>query len=485
MSTPTLVQAATFAGTNAASASVVHIPLPNASLSGNCLALAVAWATSTGTPSIAITDDQGTNTWVVGPTDFDATNTYNLSTWYALNVTAGTQKITITATGGTLSYVHPFIREFYNVATSSATDSTTAWHTHGTSASWGPGSQTTTVDGDLIWTVGVDSGGFGPWAAYAASGTGAALVGVDLVQGMADQIQIQTTHGAISPVITAAASHPFIACSIAFKAATAGTAPTASPRIIHAAWVDYWNTNTSIAQQFPCLGDTIAIGWVGASSGGSVISMTGVTDTDGNSYTLTTGVGTNLSGRAQWAYKQSATPSATKVVTITTGAADNLSTAILYDLAATSCIFDPAQNATGNVADAADLTSVSFTPTRANGVVLVANGVNNGTVRDATFNDNPWTDTEDGGGSHFHQDNGWGHYYNPDTSAVALTWTTSNVGVGDGVADWAAQAIGFSPAAAATAAVTGTATASITESDIVTGGKTIIITLTGDTWIPA
>ena len=38
-------------------------------------------------------------------------------------------------------------------------------------------------------------------------------------------------------------------------------------------------------------------------------------------------------------------------------------------------------------------------------------------------------------------------------------------------------------AAGASAAVTGTATASITEADIVTGGKTIIITLTGTTWI--
>jgi hypothetical protein len=36
-----------------------------------------------------------------------------------------------------------------------------------------------------------------------------------------------------------------------------------------------------------------------------------------------------------------------------------------------------------------------------------------------------------------------------------------------------------------TAAVTGTATASIVESDVVTGSKTIIITLTGDTWIAA
>jgi len=34
-----------------------------------------------------------------------------------------------------------------------------------------------------------------------------------------------------------------------------------------------------------------------------------------------------------------------------------------------------------------------------------------------------------------------------------------------------------------TAAVTGTATASITEADIVTGGKTIIVTLTDDTWV--
>ena len=33
------------------------------------------------------------------------------------------------------------------------------------------------------------------------------------------------------------------------------------------------------------------------------------------------------------------------------------------------------------------------------------------------------------------------------------------------------------------AIVTGTATASITEADVVTGGKTIIITLTGDTWV--
>ena len=38
-------------------------------------------------------------------------------------------------------------------------------------------------------------------------------------------------------------------------------------------------------------------------------------------------------------------------------------------------------------------------------------------------------------------------------------------------------------ASGTTAALTGTATGSIAESDIVTGGKTIILTLTDDTWV--
>ena len=40
-------------------------------------------------------------------------------------------------------------------------------------------------------------------------------------------------------------------------------------------------------------------------------------------------------------------------------------------------------------------------------------------------------------------------------------------------------------AAAISATLTGTITASVVESDIVTGGKTIILTLTGDTWVAA
>lgn len=64
-----------------------------------------------------------------------------------------------------------------------------------------------------------------------------------------------------------------------------------------------------------------------------------------------------------------------------------------------------------------------------------------------------------------------------DTTAdVALTGGDGNSEIG-GIAIEIKNAV--------TVALTGTATASITEADIVTGGKTIILTITGDTWIAA
>jgi hypothetical protein len=66
------------------------------------------------------------------------------------------------------------------------------------------------------------------------------------------------------------------------------------------------------------------------------------------------------------------------------------------------------------------------------------------------------------------------------SGAAAVTFTDATHG---GTETYLTLAIAVSPSAIATAAITGTATASILESDIVTGGKTIIITLTGDTWI--
>lgn len=52
-----------------------------------------------------------------------------------------------------------------------------------------------------------------------------------------------------------------------------------------------------------------------------------------------------------------------------------------------------------------------------------------------------------------------------------------------GFHNWGMSGLELVAAASVSAAVTGTATAGINEADVVTGGKTIILTLTGDTWV--
>lgn len=77
---------------------------------------------------------------------------------------------------------------------------------------------------------------------------------------------------------------------------------------------------------------------------------------------------------------------------------------------------------------------------------------------------------------------------NQDNGSHILTMTTGASGAthawNDGFAVYVASACNVK-AVPASCAITGTATGSITEADIVSGGKTIIATLTGDTYVPA
>lgn len=61
-------------------------------------------------------------------------------------------------------------------------------------------------------------------------------------------------------------------------------------------------------------------------------------------------------------------------------------------------------------------------------------------------------------------------------AAIGASWTMTS-------GPWGAVAASYKPTGGPTAAISGTITSSTLEADIVAGGKTIIITLTGDTWI--
>ena len=70
-------------------------------------------------------------------------------------------------------------------------------------------------------------------------------------------------------------------------------------------------------------------------------------------------------------------------------------------------------------------------------------------------------------------------FYRILNSTISSGASTSTIG---GSQAWVCGAISFYQTDVS-AIITGTATASIDETDIVAGGKTIIITLTGDTFI--
>jgi hypothetical protein len=73
-----------------------------------------------------------------------------------------------------------------------------------------------------------------------------------------------------------------------------------------------------------------------------------------------------------------------------------------------------------------------------------------------------------------------------DSNGGVASWAGGNgTMTGGGFDDYMARAVEIKAASTVTIALTGTATASITESDIVTGGKTVILTITDDTWVPA
>jgi hypothetical protein len=67
----------------------------------------------------------------------------------------------------------------------------------------------------------------------------------------------------------------------------------------------------------------------------------------------------------------------------------------------------------------------------------------------------------------------------------AAAGASGTITFGTSAPNWSCKLIALKPAVTVSAAITGTAQPSATETEIVAGGETIIITLTGDTWIAA
>lgn len=124
----------------------------------------------------------------------------------------------------------------------------------------------------------------------------------------------------------------------------------------------------------------------------------------------------------------------------------------------------------------------SATATQANGIAVAFV---------SAFSSDLWATSQSWSNSFVSRADGGNNFNYPGVWSATLEYastgakTTTNTTTDTGDQAYGAIALFYDPSAGATTALTGTVTGSITETDVVNGGKTIILTLTGDTWAAA
>jgi len=216
-----------------------RVPLPELTIGGATLTMAFAYNSAGGGQVFSISDDKS-NSWTLDTTSA-ASNSKTLKMYHASNVAAGTSYVNIQITGGTNNdYWQALVAEFFNVGSlDGATCST------GSSATISAGSLTPSQSGDLIiqakysantlsgsspYGLPLQSGSFTPGLQPNISWSLASQL---LGDGAADQYGVYNSTVPMNPTFTQAASDNYISCAVALKAASAGAAATAIPRVVH------------------------------------------------------------------------------------------------------------------------------------------------------------------------------------------------------------------------------------------------------------
>jgi hypothetical protein len=443
---PTLVQDVTWGtnnGTENGNGFKYH--LPNPTLANNLLICGVSWDTAA---TATITDNIGTNTWVSGPTSNDGTRRVALR--YVLGVAAGTQDLTLTLSASAAN-VHFRCSEFYNVATSSAVDGTA------TSASniFGPtiaaGSITTTTDNDLIYHYGIDDTALccNNHVTGFVVGSGFNLLPSDRHLGHFAQYFAWGGHGAINPTMTVnqSSNDAFGSAAIAFKQASAGTAPGSGIRIVR----EYHTSidATAYVVQWPCSGNlTVAVGGENAADH----SWTSVTDSDSNTFTKITNP-SPASSYPQMFYASSMTCSSpnTRTMTLNSAAGGATLVPVIYDIAGAAAsplgVVAGVNYATQSAAGGSSCPGAAgsdtdhapdITPTAAPGLAIAA--LNNGTgptcamMGSGYVHDSAWYTGESDESTLMDSANGFAHVYYSSTSALDFGWHWANATATNGYA---------------------------------------------------
>lgn len=493
MATPTLVQYVCHGSRNETTpaGTAFVAPLPNPSLANNCLVLFLTYGH--GATVNSVQDDQG-NTWYETTAKADSGAGGLVTTiYYAPNAAANTRKVTVTFAAN-CQYIHIALSEWNNVATVSPADgavaSTTSSGTSITTGSFTPG-----TDGSLILNYACcNNGQLSEFYPDTLGGTNltAITAGTNFTRlfgnfgtGWMAQFYVQPSHVSINPsfAITGNTQAIFNSVALALKSASAGTAPDATQcRIVGIQHL--YKNDTLATYKWPHYSAGNLIFVVTSYYKAAEPDITGIADTQSNDYHEVTNA--NTISPQGW-YAGAVSQAQSNVVTMTVGSPAGAVVFCVYDIVNAGAYDTNAFHDAGSVSGDPDVPDTPLiTPAQGGGVVIACAALGSGPC-DTILNeaggfcfDSVWFSGQDDTSAAFDSGDAYAHIYPTSGAQLSFGWSVSNGGISTSF-----QATAWSFKALVTATVTGTATEAMTETDVVNGGKTIIITLGNDTWIPA
>lgn len=411
------------------------IEFPEPTRAGNLLVCS-SFASSAGGYTLSASDDMG-EIWASAGSNLPFTsaagNYYNI--WYVANNVGGVRQVKVTSSNANGSYVGITCSEFYNVATSSPTDGTPNCNTVSPGTTLTGTATGTLSSGDLIYFV-----SFNEYAETTTSFTAGSqsnitwnLDAVDLLDGYAVQHGVYSTTTSFTPQMTTGTSNTYTSCEVMFKAASAGTAPTQSMRIVHLGHFAMPASGTTQTLQMPSSGNLLIASFTG---GGDSIS--GITGTPSNTWSSTGAVagGPSFTASSQIYYAGNASTATTATVAITRTGTLTQDTVLIYDITgANTSPFDTDSGGQGgnqtSIVSSFTTCASCLTPSTAGEIVILNANQNwctgtaltapSGALFDSAFT----TMNSVNGPQNVDQNGEWAHFYNTSTSPITATWTMS------------------------------------------------------------
>lgn len=423
-----------------------YYQLPGLTTAGNSIIVGYT-AQNNSTPEVS--DDKG-DSYTSEEPYHDSADDQSIGIAAAFNIAAGARVISLCFNSDPGTFVQPMATEFDNVIGFDGSEIAT----QGDSNVASPGSMTATVSGDLVYQVAVSlSFNQSSFTASSQSGVTWNLLSADLMDGLAGQYGVDSSTGAINPIISMGTSQKWISAGILLKAGNSGSIPSGM-RIVHlvhenlpthtAAGGNGNQFPSPLSLMFPSSGNLLV-----AMIGGGNPSETVTTMSDSNRNTWTQAGSPLVSDEedtVQAYYAGNAATSSNLGLTLIWTGTQGDYTIFLYDVAgAASSPFDTTVGAIGEQTTAGKLTvPYMITPALSNEIIFseVMWDFNTGTGLDGQlFDASTFSGESLNGPEPVDENNGWGHVITTSTAAVSFTWDP--LPNGQPVYYWAANSVAF------------------------------------------